>query len=86
MNALTGFRSGWQHRKVATSSTVAINSDAQVDSVDRFDYAVDNSEDDTKEATLASQAMPFRKPIVKDERIDEPSMAKVHSTEFYPNK
>ena len=82
-NVLTGFRSGWQHLKTASAapSTFAVNSNAEpAAQVDRFDYAADESEDDTKEATLAS--MSVRKPIIVK---DEPSAAKVRSTKFYPN-
>jgi hypothetical protein len=69
-NALTGFRSGW---RAATPSTSAINSNTEpAAQVDHFNYAADVSEDDTKEATLAS--MSIRKPTK-----DEP---KVRSTEF----
>jgi hypothetical protein len=78
-NALTGFRSGWQHLKAAAPLTSAVNSDAASASepaaqVDRLDYAADDSENDTKEATLASMSM-IRKPTK-----DEP---KVRYTEFY---
>ena len=76
-NALTGFRPGWQHLKAATPSTFAVNSDAEPPAkVDRFDYAADNSEDDTKEASSMT--------IRKATKVD-PSLEKVRSTEFYPN-
>jgi hypothetical protein len=78
-NALTGFRSGWQHhltgKSTAVSSTFGISSDMEPAQVDRLDYAADDSEDDTKEATMS-----MRKPTKDNEH------SKVCLTEFYPNK
>lgn len=58
-NALTGFRKGWQHLKATVPSTFSseINSDLEpgASHVDRFDYAADGSEDDTKEATSSTK-------------------------------
>ena len=62
----TGFRSGWQRPKAAVSSTVDVDSDTEdtaaksgeLAQVDRIDYAADDSEDDTNEAT----SMSIRKP------------------------
>ena len=59
-NVLTSFRSGGQHLKTASAalSTFAVNSDAEpAAQVDQFNYAADESEDDTKEATLASTSI-----------------------------
>jgi len=80
----TGFRSGWPHPKAAVSSTIDVNSDtedtalkySELGQVDRFDYAADDSEDDTKEAT----SMSIRK-FTKDNRL-----LKVCLTEFYSNQ
>ena len=76
-NALTGFRSGWR-LQLKVPSTIDVNSETEQAQVNQFDYAVDDSEDDTKEAT--STSMSIRKPT-KD---NKPS--KVSSTEFYCNQ
>jgi hypothetical protein len=60
----TGVRAGWKHSKI-TSSRV-IESDVEEIPVDRLDYAPDDSDDDTKEATSVSTACPSKSmPVAK---------------------
>lgn len=61
-NALTGFRTGWQHLKAAVvPSTSDVSSDLEP-RVNRLDYAADGSEDDEKEGTSASLKKPDNDP------------------------
>jgi hypothetical protein len=69
-NALTGLRTGWQHLKASIPSTLASDINSHLEPaarVDRFDYAADGSEDDRKEAALAStkdnESSKVRQPI-----------------------
>jgi hypothetical protein len=71
-NALTGFRSDWQHPEAAMPSTPN-DSDTELALVDRLDYAADDSEDDTKEAS----SMSIKKPAKDNEPL------KVRLTAFY---
>jgi hypothetical protein len=54
----TGFRAGWKHSKTAISRI--IESDVEEIPVNRLDYAADDSDDDTKEATSVSTARPLK--------------------------
>ena len=75
-NTLTGFQSDWQHPNAAVPLTLDVNSNTELAQVDQFDYAADNSKDNTKEATSMS--------IRKTTKDKKPS--RVRSTKFYPNQ
>jgi hypothetical protein len=79
-NTLTGFRSDWQHPKTAIPSTFDVNSDTEPAQVDRFDYAADDSEDDTKEAT----SMSIRKPTKanKPSKVCQPNSILTNSNRW----
>ena len=79
-NALTGFRSDWQHLKAAIPLTSDVSSDFEPTQarVNRFDYAADGSDNDEKEAT--AQATTSIKKPTKD------SESKVRSIKFFFNQ
>lgn len=77
-NALTGFRSGWQHSKAAKSSDVNSSAANEPAQVERFDYAADNSEDDTKEAQSMS--------IIGRKRTKDNKPSTVHFIKLSPNQ
>ena len=79
-SALTGFQPDWELQKAAVPLTSVnslvnslVNSDTKLVHINQFDYAADDSEDDTKEATSIS----IRK-HTKDKEL-----SKVHPTEFH---